>query len=149
MDNPCFSFFQRVRGYLGMKHFPTAKIKHNCSILCREQGYELVFQSDESVFCYHNVSHGIILPFRTRTCTCLKFISKWWKWNILLFYFRNHETRLKIQSLSLQVVQKSIIWIVNWLVLLQSREKYLLSYLYLRFVLYKHFKIMTRITFSL
>lgn len=66
MDNSCFSFFQRIRGYLGMKHFPTAKIKHNCFIPCTEQGYELVFQSDESVFCDHNVSHGIILPFRTR-----------------------------------------------------------------------------------
>lgn len=77
MDNSCFSFFQRERGYLGMKHFPTAKIKHNCSIVCIEQGYELIFQSDESVFCYHNVSHGIILPFRTRTCIPLA-------WNLYL-----------------------------------------------------------------
>lgn len=61
--------------------------------------------------------------------------------------FSYHETRLKIQSLSLQVVKKSIIWIVNWCY--YSREKNIFYRIYLCFVLYKYFGIMTRIILSL
>lgn len=131
MDNSCFSFFQRIRGYLGMKHFPTAKIKHNCFIPCTEQGYELVFQSDESVFCDHNVSHGIILPFRTR-------MRIPFAWNLYLndgneiFCYFIFVPWNKIKDSIIEPSSCSKIYYLNSkLVLLQSREKYLLSYIFM------------------
>lgn len=131
MDNSCFSFFQRIRGYLGMKHFPTAKIKHNCFIPCTEQGYELVFQSDESVFCDHNVSHGIILPFRTRMRISFA-------WNLYLndgneiFCYFIFVPWNKIKDSIIEPSSCSKIYYLNSkLVLLQSREKYLLSYIFM------------------
>lgn len=131
MDNSCFSFFQRIRGYLGMKHFPTAKIKHNCFIPCTEQGYELVFQSDESVFCDHNVSHGIILPFRTRMR--IPFASNLYlnDGNEIFCYFIFVPWN-KIKDSIIESSSCSKIYYLNSkLVLLQSREKYLLSYVFM------------------
>lgn len=131
MDNSCFSFFQRIRGYLGMKHFPTAKIKHNCFIPCTEQGYELVFQSDESVFCDHNVSHGIILPFRTRMR--IPFASNLYlnDGNEIFCYFIFVPWN-KIKDSIIESSSCSKIYYLNSkLVLLQSREKYLLSYIFM------------------
>lgn len=131
MDNSCFSFFQCIHGYLGMKHFPTAKIKHNCFIPCTEQGYELVFQSDESVFCDHNVSHGIILPFRTRMR--IPFASNLYlnDGNEIFCYFIFVPWN-KIKDSIIESSSCSKIYYLNSkLVLLQSREKYLLSYIFM------------------